>query len=285
MPEGDTLARTASVLRAVLVGSLVTRARGRGGGAGGAAVGRLEGSRVVAVDSRGKHLLIGVDAGLTLHSHLGMTGSWHRYAPGEPWRRAASRAVVVIETERAVAVCFDAPVVEVLETRALRWHPVLANLGPDLLADPPDIALALERLRDRGRAARPIAEVLLDQSAVAGIGNVYRSEVLFIEGIDPSAATGSLDPAVLERLLRTAAHLLRANVRGGARRTRGQDVLAGHAVSGPATGSQLWVYRRAGRPCLRCGTLIRSAPLGTPPRRSWWCPACQAPRPAAPDAI
>jgi endonuclease VIII len=278
MPEGDTLARTAAVLRAVLVGALVTRAAGR---TGGAAVGRLEGSRVVAVQSRGKHLLIDVDTGLTLHSHLGMTGSWHRYAPGEPWRRAASRAVVVIETERAVAACFDAPLVEVLETRALRWHPVLAALGPDLLADPPDIATAVSRLREPGRAARPIAEVLLDQSAVAGIGNVYRSEVLFIEGIDPFAATGSLDPVVLERLLRTAAQLLRSNLGGGARRTRGQDARAGRALPGLATaGGRLWVYRRAGRPCLRCGTLIRSALLGTRPRRSWWCPACQAARPA-----
>jgi endonuclease-8 len=262
MPEGDTLFRTASVLRRALVGHEVTAARAR---AGGARLDLIVDSHIEEVRSQGKHLLIGFDVGLTLHTHLGMHGSWHRYAASERWRRPADAAVAVLETAGSVAVCFDAPVVELIETRALALHPGLARLGPDLLAPEPDIASATARLRAPERAHLTVAEALLDQSAVAGIGNVYRSEVLAIRSMHPFLPVGEISEAVLIDLLREASRLLRANVGGGERAT----------VPGARPGTR-WVYGRAGRPCRRCGAIIRSAPFGSPPRRLFWCPRCQA---------
>ncbi len=280
MPEGDTLFRTATVLREVLLERQVRAARAR---PGGAAMGRVVGSRIDRVVAQGKHLLIGFDVGLTLHTHLRMNGSWHRYRPGEPWRRSPARAVCVIEVPDAVAVCFDAPVVELLDTRALAIHPALAALGPDLLAVMPDIAGALDRLRAPGRFAMPVGEALLDQRALAGLGNVYRSELCFLERVDPFLQVGQVDNRVIERLVRSGARLLRAN-QGGPARTTVPDALG--AVPGAdgrsATlvrrdGDRLWVYGRTGRPCRRCGTLIRSEVTGALPRRVWWCPGCQPP--------
>jgi hypothetical protein len=160
MPEGDTLFRTASVLRDVLVGRPVIAARGR---AGGPQLGRLTGSRIVRVDAVGKHLLIATDAGLTLHTHLGMHGSWHRYRTGEEWRRSPARAVAVIEVPGTTVVCFDAPTVELLDSRAVAIHPRLRELGPDLLAPEVDLDLAMTRLCDPARAGVAIGDALLDQ--------------------------------------------------------------------------------------------------------------------------
>jgi endonuclease-8 len=162
-------------------------------------------------------------------------------------------------------VCFDAPVAELIETRALGLHPALARLGPDIIEPEPDIGSVLARLGDPGRGDVTIAEALLDQRTMAGLGNVYRSEVLFIERVDPFLAVAALEPAALERLVRTGARLLRANRDGPRRTTTGRDV----------DGERLWVYRRTGRPCRRCGTPVRSTVLGELPRRLWWCPACQ----------
>jgi endonuclease-8 len=262
MPEGDTLFRTATVLREVLLGRQVSAARGR---PGGAQLERVVGTRIDRVDSVGKHLLIGFDDGLSLHTHLGMNGSWHRYRPGERWRRSPARAVCVVETPTAVAVCFDAPVAELIETRALVLHPALARLGPDIIEPEPDIDAALARLVDPSRALTTIGEALLDQRALAGLGNVYRSEVLFIERVDPFLTVGALEREVLARLVRTGARLLRANRQGPRRTTTGRD----------RDGERLWVYRRTGRPWRRCGTAVRCTVLGELPRRLWWCPGCQ----------
>jgi endonuclease VIII len=273
MPEGDTLFRTADVLRRALVGEEIRKARGR---PGGARLERLVGARVLSVVARGKHLLITFDDGLTLHSHLGMTGSWHRYAPGERWRRPASGLVALLETDAQVAVCFDAPVVELLEHRAVGLHPALAGLGPDLLDQAPDLEAAVARLQDARRAGLSIGEALLDQRAVAGLGNAYRSEVLFTEGLDPFLPAGSLPRERLLRLLQVGRDMLRANTGGGDRVTM-PDALGAPpgAGGGLRRTTDRWVYARAGRPCRRCGTLIRSAALGQPPRRVYWCPRCQ----------
>jgi endonuclease-8 len=273
MPEGDTLYRTAEVLRRALLGEHVLAARGR---PGGARLARLVGSRVESVAAQGKHLLVGFDSGLTLHTHLGMKGSWHRYAHGERWRRAASSAVVVLDTERSVAVCFAAPRVELLDSRALAVHPQLSGLGPDLLADQPDVDRALSRFRDHDRPGWTIGEALLDQSCVAGIGNVYRNEVLFCTGLDPFALVGAVPDAIVRQVLVMSAALLRANLGGGDRVTM-PDALG--APPGASAGLRprrgRWVYRRAGLPCRRCRTPIRSHALGQPPRTVYWCPACQ----------
>src|SRR5829696_10173784 len=143
MPEGDTLFRTAAGLRPYLVGRPVTAARAR---QPGPQADRLVGSTITGVDAQGKNLLIRFDNGLEVRTHLRMNGSWHRYRPGERWRRPASRARLVLEVPGAVAVCFDAPVVELLEERAEALHPPLAGLGPDILAPDFDAAEAIRRL-------------------------------------------------------------------------------------------------------------------------------------------
>ncbi len=281
MPEGDTLYRTAVVLREVLTGREVTAARG---GIAGPALSRVVGTHVDRVGAQGKHLLVGFDNALTLHTHLRMHGSWHRYRPGERWRRPPSRAVAVIEVPTAIAVCFDAPTVELLDTRALAIHPALARLGPDLLAPEADLRAAVQRLRDPSRAELSIGEALLDQTAQAGLGNVYRSEVCFIERVDPFLPVADIADDVLQRLLVTARRLLVAN-RLGPSRTTTRDALGGEATdTGPRRhGGRLYVYGRAGRPCLRCGTPIRTRVAGAVPRRTYWCPACQPATPRTDD--
>lgn len=263
MPEGDTIHRTADVLGRALVGGRVTAARARPGPGLGRVpdLGRLVDATVRSVEARGKHLLIGFDNGLTLRTHMRMRGSWHRYAPGEPWRRAAHHATAVIETATAVAVCFSAPVVELLTDADLARSRPLRALGPDLLDPGFDADEAVARLVARPEAA--IGEALLDQRAVAGIGNVYRSEVLFLHGLDPWLPVSALDEDVLHRLLDLARRLMVANARGGARATV------------PGRGGGLWVYGRAGRPCRRCGTLISAARMGALARTAYWCPRCQ----------
>ncbi len=259
MPEGDTLHRTATGLAPYLVGRPVTAARVRPGGPG---VARIVGATITSVEAIGKNLLIRFDNGLEIRTHLRMTGSWHRYRPGERWRRSPARARLVLEVPGAVAVCFDAPVVELFESRAEAIHPTIARLGPDLLGPGWDEATedeAVRRLRDPARATMTISAALLDQRALAGIGNIWRNETLFRERVWPWTPVGDLDDDTLHRLVRRARELLR------------------ESVDRPPGRSPMWVYRRAGRPCRRCGTLIRSAPLDTGiPRTTYWCPACQA---------
>ena len=279
MPEGDTLFRTAAGLRPHLLGRTVTMARAR---VPGPQVERIIGATIVAVDAVGKNLLVRFGNGLELRTHLRMHGSWHRYRPGEPWRRPAARAALVLEVPGAVAVCFDAPLVELLETRAEGLHPPLAGLGPDATADAFDRDEARRRLRDPGRAGRTIAEALLDQRALAGVGNVYKSEVLFIERVDPFAAVGDLDEATIGRLVDRARALLLANRQSPIRVTTG--TAGGGAPSAaspdalPPGEMRAWVYGRAGRPCRTCGTRIRARRHGELPRTTYWCPRCQAPR-------
>jgi endonuclease-8 len=201
---------------------------------------------------------------LTLRTHMRMSGSWHLYRPGEGWQRARSRARIRIDTPEWVAVAFDVYDAEFLTDAALAVHHTLARLGPDLLSPQFDRADVLRRLAARGR--QPIAEALLDQRLTAGIGNVFKSEILFLCGIAPSRPVDSLGDADREALIDTARRALSINVVGGTmRRTTGRD----------RPGERLWVYGRAGRPCRRCGTLIRSAKTGLDARSTYWCPACQ----------
>ena len=265
MPEGDTIFRTAVVLRSVLVGGTVTAATAQAqpGMRRVPDLDRLVGAAVTSVESRGKQLLIGFDSGLTLRTHLRMSGSWHRYRPGEKWWLPRVQASVILETADAVAVCFNAPTVELLTGRELARHPTLGALGPDLLATDFDADAAQKRLRER--SSLELGEALLDQRAVAGIGNVYKSEVCFIERVSPWRLVSELDDASLTRVLATSRRLLRANAEGGARVTTG----------GARGAGRLWVYGRAGRPCRRCGLLIQARPQGELPRTTYWCPGCQ----------
>jgi endonuclease-8 len=260
MPEGDTLFRTAAGLRPYLVGRDVRAARAAGPGAV-PQIQRVIGKRVDSIEAQGKNLLIRFDGGLELRTHLRMHGSWHRYRPGERWRRPAARARLVLEVDGSVAVCFDAPVVELFETRAEQLHPTLSSLGPDLLKPDFDAAEAHRRLRAPERGSMTISAALLDQRAMAGLGNIWRNEVLYAERVDPFAAVADLDDATLDLLIATSRRLLRGAAGLDRRRTPTQ------------------VYRRTGRPCPRCGTPIRSAPLsGEVPRTTYWCPSCQGAR-------
>ncbi len=269
MPEGDTIYRTADVLREALVGRRITAAHAQAGPGLRRVpdLSRLIGSEVTSVEPRGKHLLIGFSNGLTLRSHLRMTGSWHRYRPGEPWRRPSNRASAILETDRSVAVAFDTPVVELMTEADRRRSRPLTQLGPDLLSEEFDIDEAIRGLR--ARDADELGNAVIDQHAVAGIGNVIKSEVAFIERLDPWAAVGTFTDDDLRGALETARRLLQANVHGGARVTTG--------VGG--RGRELWVYGRAGRPCRRCGTLIQTRRQGKLARSTYWCPRCQ-PQPA-----
>ena len=265
MPQGDTLARIATVLRPILAGRRITSARARFGGP------RLDlviGSTCSAVEARGKHLLIGFDNGLTLHTHLGLHGSWHRYRTGEPWRRPAARAVAILDTADATAVCFDAPTVELLETRALAAHPVLRRLGTDVATGEFDVDAALAALREPRRAAMAIGDALIDQSVLAGLGNVYRSELPFIERVNPFAPVRGVSEVKLRAMVQRGAVLVKQNSAGGARVT-----------TSAGTPGNLHVYGRTGRPCPRCATRIVSAATrahpGASPRRAYWCPSCQ----------
>ena len=165
-----------------------------------------------------------------------------------------------------MAVAFNTPVVELLTDADLRRSRALATLGPDLLGAEFDSDEALRRLRERGR--EQLGNALLDQRAAAGIGNVYKSEVAFLEGLDPWAPVDAFDDDELTNALRTARRLMQANVRGGGRITTGSGV----------RGQGLWVYGRAGRPCRRCGTLIQLRRQGDLARQTFWCPRCQPAR-------
>jgi endonuclease VIII len=258
MPEGDTLARTAAGLRPFLVGRRVTAASAPATQAWAPRpqAERLTGATVTAVEATGKNLLIRFDNGLEVRTHLRMHGSWHRYRPGERWRRPAARARLVIEVPGSVAVCFDAPTVELFEQRAEPAHPSLSRLGPDLLKDPFDLEAAMRRLRDPARADRSIAEALLDQRALAGIGNEVKSELLWEVRLSPWTPVRDVDDVPLREIVGRARTMLRTGAETGRRPRR--------------------VYRRAGRPCPRCGTLVRVERQGADlPRLTFWCPACQ----------
>jgi endonuclease VIII len=276
MPEGDTLYRTAAGLRPHLVGRAVLAARAQGPGPV-PQVQRIIGRRIDAVEALGKNLLIRFDGGLELRTHLRMHGSWHRYRPGERWRRPPARARLVLEVDGSIAVCFDAPVVELFEQRAEQLHPALSRLGPDLTADATgadDLVEARTRLRAPERADVEIGVAIVDQRALAGIGNVIKSEVLWLEQVDPFRRVRDVDDATLDRVVATARRLLRANAdarHGPERVTTAGD----RGAPGP-----LYVYGRTGRPCHRCGGPISSARQSADlPRTTYWCATCQGGRP------
>lgn len=263
MPEGDTIFRAARSLARWLEGRTITAARSQ---RLGAPADRLVGKTVEKVEARAKHLLIRFSGGDVLHTHMRMTGSWHVYTAGEPWRKPAWQARVVLETGGRVAVCFDAPVVELLAAGEEDRHPALAGLGPDVLVDPLETGEVVRRAR-RQPPERPVGEVLLDQRVVSGIGNIYRCESLFVTRLHPGTPLSSLDDEGLGALVETASRLMRANLAPA----QGFDRRFGPAggPSGP------WVYGRAGRPCYRCRTPVTTARLGRPPLDVWWCPTCQ----------
>lgn len=258
MPEGDTIFRTATMLRRALVGGRLVRfeaTRLR-------ATPPADGTQVRSVEARGKHLLVGFGDGRVLHTHMQMSGSWHLYRPNERWRTPRNQARLVLETADVVAVCFAAPIVELLDEHEVRTHPRLSALGPDLCSPDVDLDEALRRLATLP-AETEIGVALLDQRVACGVGNVYKSETLFARRTDPFARVGDLDADARRGLLAAASELLRRNLDGGARTT---------------FHGGLAVYGRTRRPCPRCGTPIRSRRQGEAARMTYWCPSCQQPK-------
>ena len=250
MAEGDTILRLARRLGAALGGELVSAAapspRGRAAG-----VPRLDGRRLERVEARGKHLILRFGP-LALHSHLGMSGGWHLYRAGEPWRRPRAAAWAVLGAAGTEAVQFGGPTLRVLPAERLRLDPQLSRLGPDLLAPGFDPAPVLAAMR--AEPSRALGDALLDQGLVAGIGNIFKSEACFAAGLDPWRRLGELGDAELTAALLSARELMLEAARSGRHPHR--------------------VYRRRG-PCPRCGSRLRSRGQGDANRTTYWCPGCQ----------
>lgn len=276
MPEGDSYVRAADRLRATIVGHALTAVDGVP--AVRRRAGDLVGRRVESVRTVGKHLLVDVEGGLTIHVSMGMPGRWRISARrgrdpstggrGAMHARGAMR--LLLETDDHRAVCSAAPTVEIERRRVV--DAALERLGPDLLAEEPDLGDVVRR-STLVPPSTLVSDLLLDQRVMAGIGNEYKSEVLFLERIHPETVRQRLDDADVERLARRARRIMLPNAaRPGPRATTG---LAGR-------GRELWVYGRTGRPCRRCRTPVVEGWIGERyPRITYWCPACQ-PRPGPP---
>ena len=267
MPEGDTIARAAAALHRALAGRVITAfATGLTNLARVDEDTPIAGRTIEACRSAGKHLLMAFSGGLLLRTHMRMSGSWHLYRPGERWQRPPRAARIRIDTDAWVAVAFDVPVAEFVLEPDLHRHRPLAMLGPDL-ADPAfDRSDALARIQASGD--RAIGDVILDQRVVAGLGNVLRSETLFVAGVHPEVPAGCLDTETIVRLIETGATLLQRNARPDYAHMR-------NTTGRRAPGQELWVYQRTGEPCRRCGTAVVSAARGLEARRVYWCPECQ----------
>lgn len=259
MPEGDTLHRVAFQIAKQICGqrTVATRARDELSQAQA-----LTGQRLNHAEARGKHLLLDFENGLTVHSHLGMTGSWHIYPRGERWRKPPQRAALALRFDRHDLVCFSPKHIELDSTARIRRNPWLTGLGPDLLAERFDEDEAVMRLQ--GQRQLPLGEALMNQQLVAGIGNVYKSEILFMNRLNPFAPMAALDEPSLRDCLHTSRLYMRRNLEGLRRKFRGSTL-----------GDRLWVYRRQGMPCLECGDAIAMRRQGETARSTYYCPQCQ----------
>ena len=254
MPEGDTIHRAASALRTALAGRKMVRFDAP----------RLIGpvpqaGRVVErVESHGKHLEIEWDNGMILHTHMRMSGSWHLYRSGEKWRKPYAQMRAAIETDEWVAVCFSAPLVETYRRPDHRRHPGMGRLGPDLCQPDTDLGAVVNLLLSYVDADAKVAEVMLDQRVMCGVGNVYRCEVLWATGMSPFAPVGSISERDAIRLVNTATSQLRNNLHHTQRITA-NDVKGGLAV-----------YGRNGQRCPRCISTVEKRRIGMHNRILYW---------------
>jgi endonuclease-8 len=274
VPEGDTIFRAARALHKALAGATVTAFETAYAPLASANDNSPVTGRVVErVEARGKWLLIHFSGDLILVTHMLMSGSWHIYSPGERWKRSRSDMRVSIRTARYEAVAFSVPVAQFHTARSLERNTAIPKLGPDLLKD--EFAEDDARARIRAHADEEIGNVLLNQGVMAGIGNVFKSEICFVCGVHPFRRASSLSDREIDCLVDSARRLMRANVTDssgdqivtytGLRRTTGR--------SDPS--ARVWVYRRKGEPCRRCGTIIEMRRQGPGARSSYWCPGCQ----------
>lgn len=267
MPEGDTIHKIAARLAPVLVGKQLERVTTQG------LERAIAGRTVASVAAHGKHLVIELDDGAYARVHLGMYGRWrfHDRAAGESAlaKLSPGRVSLALVTADAVYLWIGARTVEIAQRRAPMRGQAIASLGPDVLADDFDSRQAASRARLHD--TRTIADGLLDQRIAAGIGNVYKSEVLFLRGIDPRTRIAALTDDDLDACFATARELMLENLGAGPRSTR--DRLAGDAPGD----DRYFVYSRSGKPCRRCGAQIECYALGDPTVRwTWSCPQCQS---------
>lgn len=274
MPEGDTIFRSARTLHRALAGREVTGfetayAQLASVNDNGPVIGRT----IEKVESRGKWLLIHFSGDLILVTHMLMSGSWHIYRTGERWQKSRAHMRIILRTDNFEAVAFDVPVAQFHTARSLARHASIPRLGQDLTAA--TLVQQDARARLRAEATEEIGNVLLNQRVVAGIGNVFKSEICFVCGIHPFRKVKSLSDAEVNALLDASHRLMQANVSenapggivtytGPRRTTRAHD-----------PGARLWVYRRQGRECRRCGTTILMRKQGQGARSTYWCPECQ----------
>lgn len=262
VPEGDIVWRTCQLLHAAMAGKPLTRCEFR---VPKLATTDLTGTTVTEVVPRGKHLLTRFANGLTLHSHLQMDGAWRIFAPGRRWSGGPTYEIrAVLGVDGATAVGYRLPVLELIRTA--HESEVVGHLGPDLLGPDWDLAEAVRRLRDQ--PDRAIGEAVLDQRNLAGIGTIYRAEILFLQGINPRTPVGQVGD--LERVCERVRQLMIRNRSGFEQNTTGDR----------RPGNSHWVYGRAGRACRRCGTAIMVEEFGPEgqERLSYWCPHCQPQR-------
>lgn len=258
MPEGDTIAHAAAQMRPVLVGAapdeiLAPQPRHRMD----RWPQRLSGRAVTEVRTHGKHLFIAFEGELVIHSHLRMTGAWGVYPAGRRWRRSGARAWLILRGRGHDVVQFDGPVLELMTEGRVRLDQRLAALGPDVLAPEMQLDRFIARLHADDQT-RAIGDALLDQRNVAGIGNIWKSEGCWRAAIDPWRPVSDVSDAEASAIIEA--------VRAGMRQS---------AQTGYLDAAQARVYRRAGRPCPRCGTPIRHLSQGDDNRTTFWCPGCQ----------
>ena len=259
MPEGDTIYRAATNLRKVLDGRTLSYASGRQELQAESLVGKI----VEAVEARGKHLLLHFSDQTVLHSHMGMTGSWHIYRSHDQWQKPRSQAFVELHAAIWVAVCFTPKLLKLMTQQELRRDKYLQRLGPDILGPPISDEIFLQRIRSQN--SRSIAEAIMNQTVVCGIGNVFKSEVLFLEGIHPEIKVCDLSDTALLQLRDKAAALMKRNLDNGPRKTRfGADE------------QKLWVYARQSQHCLRCSHGVEMIRQGDTARSTYFCAKCQS---------
>jgi endonuclease-8 len=275
MPEGDTIFRTARALGRALVGKPITGFRSTY-----PKLTRfdddtpLAGQRVEQVESRGKWLLIHFSGGGTLATHMLMSGSWHIYRPGERWQQPRVNMRIVIENSEYIAVGFRVPVAEMHTALSLSRNSRIPRPAMDVLSPEFDAVAAARRMVAYG--SEEIADVLLHQGVMAGVGNVFKSEICFVTGVNPFCKVAALDEEKVAALISAAQRLVKANVledSGDSIVTYGGRKRRTTHESDP--GESLWVYGRKGEPCRRCGEPVRMRLQGPDARVTFWCPRCQ----------
>ncbi len=278
MPEGDTIHTLAATLRGEIVGRRLGRVLVNGQKA------RSLQTEIVMASAIGKHLLIGFDTGDVIRTHLGMHGRF-RLVPS--WKEKSNqprssrksrrdgplgfvdvtRPSLILEHRDRLIVGHQLKELEILPARDLRRHPALSRLGPDLIVRPVVLRKVLDRAQQSSHPARLLVDLLLDQKVAAGIGNVYKNELLFLHRLSPATTCGQIDRRTLASIYRRAARLLRINLERQRKTTPWPDTRSGLP--------RVFVYGRSGDGCLVCGTAIRSQRLGFGQRSTYWCPRCQ----------